>query len=224
MVGKELFKLLSFCQRKSRKTEFQILTNGRIFSIQEYCDLLIQTIPEHTLLAIPIHGSTAYRHDAITQVRGSFDQTLRGLKNLHRLGVATEIRIVVNKLNNDDLKLMAKMIINELKQVMQVCIIAMEMTGSAYTNRSMIWLPYREAFYCAKEAIDLLIQAGINVKLYNFPLCTVNKRYWMLCHKSISSWKVRYIDQCDECTIHNYCGGVFSGTLPLVREELEAIH
>ena len=37
----------------------------------------------------------------------------------------------------------------------------------------------------------MLIANGINVGLYNFPLCSVPKAYWGLYKKSISEYKIR---------------------------------
>ena len=57
---------------------------------------------------------------------------------------------------------------------------AMEMTGNAHKNADTLWVPYRESFQFVKKGIDKLIESGIDVKLYNYPLCTVDRGYWML--------------------------------------------
>lgn len=54
-------------------------------------------------IAIPIHGSIASKHDYITQAKGGFEQTIRGLTNIINANIETEIRIVVSKLNEDDI-------------------------------------------------------------------------------------------------------------------------
>lgn len=223
MTGKELFRLLEYCKDKFESTEFQILTNGRIFAVHDYCEILSDTIPCHTILGIPLHGSTAEVHDRITRSDGSFKQTILGLRRLQKMGINTEIRIVVCKENADDLNNIAKLIKAEFGKVNYVSIMAMEMTGNAYTNSELVWIPYRESFSNVRPAINTLLKNGIDVRLYNFPLCTVDAEYRTLCNKSISSWKVRYADTCERCIIKNSCGGVFAGTIRLEENELEAV-
>ncbi len=223
MAGKEIFRLFEYCRDKFQDTEFLILTNGRIFAVKEYCELLSATIPIHTLVGVPLHGSCAHIHDAITRAEHSFDQTLTGLKRLQSLGIKTEIRIVVCRNNAEDLPNIAVLIAAQLMNVDHVSIMAMEMTGNAYKNFDNVWIPYKDSFTYIRQAIEILIAAGINVKLYNFPLCTVDKEYWMICAKSISSWKVRYAPICDNCSERSSCGGVFAGSYRMVSSELEAL-
>ena len=223
IVGKKIFELLEVCRDRFNNTDFQILTNGRIFAIKEYCNLLIDKMPNYTTIGIPIHGSCEEVHDMITQSPKSFNQTLKGIKNLLKNKVNIEIRIVISKLNIMDISNISELIVNEINDVNHICIMAMEMTGSAYTNREKIWIGYKEAFKEIKSAIDNLINAGINVRLYNFPLCTVEDKYRTLCCRSISSWKVRYGEVCDKCRLKELCCGVFAGTILLESGELEAI-
>lgn len=220
MVGKELFRLLAFCKEKFEETEFQILTNGRAFAMDDYCEYLLATIPNHSIIGIPIHGSCQKIHDAITQAPGSFRQTIAGLRKIQELGIVTELRVVVCRDNVFDLKNMAEMIASEFQKTSFVSIMAMEMTGSAYMNRERVWIPYKESFRYVRQAVDVLINAGIDVRLYNFPLCTVDSDMRMICFKSISSWKVRYGQECSGCSVKNVCGGVFAGTFQLEHKEL----
>ena len=99
----------------------------------------------------------------------------------------------------------------------------MEMTGNAWKNRNDVWISYRESFSLIKHAINKIIKNGIDVRLYNFPLCTVDSSFWTICEKSISSNKIKYKDDCDFCKYKKNCGGVFNGTYKLEKEELNVI-
>ena len=223
MVGKELFRLLKYCREKFEHTEFQLLTNGRIFAIEEYTKLIRETMPNHLVVGIPIHGSCAEVHDMITRTPDSFNQTIKGLVMLQELCVPTEIRIVVCRDNASDLNNIAKLIAEKMGRSSFVSIMAMEMTGNAHTNKNKVWISYRESFQYVRPAVETLIKAGIDVRLYNFPLCTVDRDMWLICFKSISSWKVRYDEICEECSVKKACGGVFAGTIQLEHEELEPV-
>ncbi len=180
-------------------------------------------MPENTIVGVPVHGSCAEIHDALTRVENSFDQTLTGLRRLQSLGIPIEIRIVVCRLNAEDIGAIARLIASRLRKVHHVNIMAMEMTGNAYINAEKLWIPYRESFKHVKPAIDILVSAGIDVSLYNYPLCTVEPKYRMLCAKSISSWKIRFAEVCSSCDLKDSCGGIFAGSYRFESSELEAV-
>lgn len=223
MIGKDIFHFIEFLRDKFEYTEFLILTNGRIFALDSYTQKLRETLPENSIIAIPIHGSNGQIHDSITQVDGSFAQTIQGIKKLLEAGIRIEIRIVVSKMNAADIYNIAKMISDELAGVEYVSIMAMEMTGSARLNMDKVWISYRRAANAIEKSVMLLLENGIDVKLYNFPLCTVNRKFWTLCEKSISPDKVRYDVVCDNCKMKKSCGGIFAGTIYMEKGELEAI-
>ena len=212
MAGKDIFRLFDYCKEKFERTEFQILTNGRVFAVKEYCDLLWETVPYRSILGIPLHASVASLHDSITQSPGSFLQTTTGLRNLLSRGCRIEIRIVVNRLNINDLENIALLIADCFPETAHVTIMAMEMTGNAFVNGEQVWIEYRESFPHVKRAIRALIKSGIDVTLYNYPLCTVEPEFRTLCAKSISPEKIRFADACDGCSLRDACGGLFAGS------------
>jgi His-Xaa-Ser system radical SAM maturase HxsC len=223
MAGEAIFDFLDYLKRKYENTEFLILTNGRIFSISKYAERLCKTIPDNTVLGIPLHGSSPETHDAITRVKNSFIQTVQGIKQVLALGIKVELRLVVCKLNVEDYINIAHFIVKEIPKIAYISIMATEMTGNAYTNRESVWMPYREAFEKIYPAVRYLFEHEIDVKLYNFPLCTVRRDVWSLCEKSISPDKIRYAEVCKDCAYRDACGGIFSGTFLLERDELKAI-
>lgn len=223
MIGPDIFRFFEFLRDKFECTDFLFLTNGRIFAVDSYVQRFVEKAPKNSIVAIPIHGSTAEIHDMITQTNGSFNQTIIGIKKLLKAGIHVELRIVVSRLNEKDIHNIAKMISNELSGVDYVSIMAMEMTGNARVNQDEVWISYVDAALVAEDAALVLIENGIDVKLYNFPLCTVKKEFWTLCEKSISPDKVRYAETCEICKMKNACGGVFAGTMSMEKGELSAI-
>ena len=223
LAGRAIFPVIRFLQEKFEQTEFLFLTNGRIFAVDSFTEEFCRCIPANSILGIPIHGSCPETHDRITRAPGSFLQTYAGIQNLLSHGIHVEIRIVVCRLNIQDITNIVDLIIKELPDIAYVSVMAMELTGSAYHNRNEVWIPYRESFNRIADSILKLIRSGIDVKLYNFPLCTVHREFWPLCEKSISLDKVRYAEVCEACKFRNVCGGVFAGTFFLEKEELKAI-
>lgn len=223
LMGESFFEFLRFLKDKFNETEFLFLTNGRVFALNTFVDSFVKTAPGKSIVAIPLHGSCEQIHDSITRSNGSFRQTLFGIKKLKRAGIPIEIRLVVSKMNIHDFDNIAQLIIEQLHGIEYVSVIAMEMTGTARMNQELVWLPYVEAFTGIRSAVKNLINSGIDVRLYNFPLCTVDKSFWTLCEQSISVNKVRFVEKCDRCKYKSTCSGVFSGTLQLERDELKPI-
>lgn len=223
LMGEQIFTFLQYLKENFGGTEFLFLTNGRIFAIDKYLQRFCETAPLNSIVAIPVHGSCQQIHDSIARTDGSFKQTKIGIKRLLKKRFPVEIRLVVSKMNVHDFDSIAKLIIEEFKGIEYVSIIAMEMTGTARMNFEKVWIPYRESFGYIAHAVRMLIENGIDVKLYNFPLCTVDRPFWTLCEKSISDNKVRFAENCSACRYKGACSGVFAGTLQLERDELRPI-
>ena len=213
LLKNDMFEFLSILQQKFYNTEFFLLTNGRAFASKELTDKFIKCKPDKMRVAIPIYGYDALSHDSITQTTGSFEQSVQGIHNLlsHRMDI--EIRIVVNKLNIKNMQKIAEYIVEHFKGIVVVHFMAIEMLGNAAKNADKVWIPYEDIFKHLREPITTVIKSGIDVELYNFPLCTVDREFWSLCRKSISEYKVRFTPACDKCKVKQLCGGMFDSTM-----------
>lgn len=204
-------------------TQFQFLTNGRAFSDNSYLQRFLEVVPDTTYYGIPLYAYSPDTHDPITQAAGSFTQTVSGIQALLHHGANVELRIVISKLNHQHMDRLAEYVVENLHGLSHVAIMAVEMCGEAAVNRGAVWLDYQDAFHASKIAIKTLLTGGIDVRLYNFPLCKVERGYWSLCRKSISDYKIRYNEGCRQCNVRDLCGGVFQSTLGLTKMELTPI-
>ncbi len=212
-IREQLFDILNDLKTSNKVWGYLLLSNGRIFANKEYCIKFASVVPEDFLVGIPIHGPNAEIHDAISQSPGSFIQTTSGIHNLlatHKMSV--EIRIVINKINAPYLSSIAQLIADRFPGVDSVKLMGMEMLGNAIVNSEEVWIPYEEAFVHMKPAIDYFVEKAIDVAIYNFPLCFIDRLYWNLCANSITDYKIKYLEECDNCCEKKACGGIFSGT------------
>ena len=218
LLGTKLFDLLSLLKYHVPEIEYLLLTNGRAFSIENYVSRFQEVVPHKTIIGIPLHGYDAKTHDGITQSKGSFEQTYIGLKRLLQTSCNVELRVVVSRLNVSYINHIAELIATEFSNVWRVDFLGLEMLGNAAKNVEKVWISYSEAFREIKSAIDILVSKGIDVGIYNFPLCSVEQGYRSLCHKSITDYKIRYKEECSNCMEKDACGGIFSGTIRLVND------
>ena len=230
LLKNDFFEVMSHIKESGRKTHFQLLTNGRAFGDYSFTKRFVECLPESIELGIPVYGYNEETHDSITRSTGSFKQTIIGIHNLLHHDIDVEIRIVLTKLNIDYVIKIAAYIVKYLPGVRCVNFMGLELMGNAAKNMDEVWLPYEEMFAKSEKAIRFLINHGIDVKLYNFPLCTVKKDYWVLCSKSISDYKIEYDEVCSECKVREICGGIFNSTkrmakitgVPITEQMLES--
>ena len=215
--------ILKNLKKKFQKSQFQLLTNGRSFSDTSFLKETLCNIPNYTRFAVPIHSAVESVHDRITQSPGSFRQTDRGIKNLLKYDQKVEVRIVLSKINIPSLRETVEYIANNYRGIFVVNFVGLEMMGNAARNKDMLWMDYKYLFHQIRESILFLICRGIDTQLYNFPLCAIDKGFWPLAAKSITDYKIRYKEECNDCMAKPVCGGFFSSTLKLMNPEVKVI-
>lgn len=209
----DFIKVLEKCKNCLPNTNFLVLTNGRVFSVEQYTEKVADVIPNNIRFAIPIYAANYQLHDEITRVSGSFKQAIEGIHNLINKKINIEIRIVVLKKNYKELENIANFIVRNMPQVDMVNIMALEMTGNAFKNKEQVWINFSDVGSYLYKACMKLIKNGIVTNLYNFPLCCIDERLYSISRKSITDYKVRYKEQCEECNGKDCCGGFFNSTI-----------
>ncbi len=211
-LGIKLLEILKVCNLELPDTEFTILSNGRVFCISEFTQIFLTVAPKKVLIAIPIHSVDEKTHDFSTQVDGSFHQTINGINNIVEAGIRVEIRIVINKINYEELESISSYIISNFPEIYRVCFIGMELLGNAAKNLSAIWIDYESIGSHLVAAIKLMVKGGIQPKIYNIPQCKLETQIWQFCEKSITDSKIIYDAKCELCKVKKLCGGMFFST------------
>ena len=86
----KLFDLIEKIKSKLPDTEIHILSNGRAFKEREYVKELAKIGTDKLLIGIPLHSDYSHDHDCITQIEGSYVETMKGLYNLAEFGIKIE--------------------------------------------------------------------------------------------------------------------------------------
>jgi len=204
-------------------TPILLLTNGKTLSNTAFVRAFVEVLPNNITVAIPIHGNKAYLHDSITRDEGSFHKTILAIKKISFYKIPIELRIVVSNLNVDSLLDIAKLINNEIGHVKCVNFVGLEPRGNCAKNIDKVYIEHKDAFVKMKSAINYLVTEGYDVGIYNFPLCSVERGYWSLCHKSISQYKASYHEKCEECEVKKICGGFFVATIDFIKPNVDPI-
>lgn len=223
-MQKELFlEVLGRVKEKYPYSQVLLLTNGRSLSDRSFFDKVEESKPCHFRIAIPIHGSTSEKHDLITRVNGSFEQTMLALTRLMNSEIETEIRIVVTRINCDDLLNIAKLIESRFRNVNCIHFIGLEPRGNCALNFDSVYIDHHDSFLKSKEAIEYLISHGYDVGLYNYPLCAIDRDFWPIAEKSISAYKNVFHTDCEKCHVKEICGGFFTAAMSIAKPTVNPI-
>ena len=98
--------ILSHAKAKGLSVTLQ--TNGRYLEKKEFARELEDLVDQYV---IALHGSTPMVHDAITRRKGSFRQTVAGVKNISNGRARVVAKVVLTALNLTDLMKLADLIL-----------------------------------------------------------------------------------------------------------------
>jgi MoaA/NifB/PqqE/SkfB family radical SAM enzyme len=163
-----LEEAIKYSKKLGFKT-IEIQSNGRMFSYMDFAEKIVNAGANRFLISV--HADNPELGDALNRVRGSFNQTVEGIKNLNRLGVENlRFSVVMNKLNYKRLDKIMEFLLqfNPVGIHTNYTII----DGHAYTYRESIMPPKMGivAPY-VHEAIRVVKKAGKEIWVYSFPYC-----------------------------------------------------
>lgn len=217
------FHVMGALADKFPSAEVQLLTNGQAFASKKITDRLLAHCPAYLQTAIPIHGSSEALHDSVTRASGSFAETVLGISRLVAAGIYVELRVVVTRMNVLDLMNIAEFIVKQFPNAGVVNFIGLETRGNCAKNFDLVYCSQEESIKYILPAAKTIANAGIDVGLYNYPLCVVDRSAWGICKQSISPEKIRYAPECSGCEAMSYCGGFFNTTLSMTKPDVHPI-
>lgn len=222
LLGESFFFLLEQLKKYLPSTFVQCLTNGRSFAWANVTQRLHQVNHSQLLLAIPLYSDIAEIHDYVVQAKGAFNQTVTGIYNLARYNQRIEIRVVLHQITIPRLNELARFIYKNMPFVEHIAFMGLEMEGYTPYNIDKLWIDPYDYKDILKETVFFLNDFGMNVSIYNIPLCLLPEELWCFSRKSISDWKNIYFDDCKTCKVLEECGGMFKSSLKKHSQYIKA--
>jgi His-Xaa-Ser system radical SAM maturase HxsC len=213
LLGTDLFRIISALKTSAPETKVHMLTNGRRFAGPKFTEDFEAVRHPKLTLGIPLYSDSAAHHDYVVQAKGAFDQTIQGLHQLARYNQVVEIRVVLHALTIPRLNKLAEYIYRNLPFVSYVALMGLEMTGFTRSNLEKLWIDPYDYQDALEKAVEYLSIRGMNVSIYNHPLCVLRRGLWKFARKSISDWKNIYLAECVDCAVKEQCGGFFKSAL-----------
>lgn len=223
LLGNDFLQILKLMQAYLPRTGVHVLTNGRKFSETKFCEKIGEVGHQGLMFGIPLYADVSTLHNYIVQAEGAFDETVRGILNLHKYKQKIEIRIVLHKQTIPRLRSLVEYICRNLVFVDHVALMGLEVTGFTKANLPQLWIDPHDYNRELKEAALFLESAGINTSIYNLQHCIIDKNIWHLARASISDWKTGYLDECKHCSRLHQCGGLFETGMSKISEHIKPI-
>lgn len=184
-----------------------LLTNGRRFSVNSY----IGTFPKNLgsfVFCVPFHSHKEESFESITRVPGSFNQTCQGIKNLSSR-YSVELRVVMHKMNYQDLPSISRYICSEFPSVDKVLFIAPDICGNAIKNKDKVGVKLEEVVPYLEEALFIL-EGKYQIRINQVPLCLLKKDNRCYAYNpTIEEGEHVKGPMCSECDLNNMCGGIW---------------
>jgi His-Xaa-Ser system radical SAM maturase HxsC len=219
----DFIKILEDCRDLLPSTAIQVLTNGRAFAKSEIVDRWKSLNHPSLIAAIPVYAAVDHLHDYVVQAKGAFDETILGILKLKDRGQRVEVRVVLHAHTAPIIAETSRWLARNLPFVDHVALMGMENTGFALANEKSLWIDpmdYRERL---SEGVEILAATGLNVSVYNLPLCVLEPRIWPYAVQSISDWKNGYVEECTKCDEKSRCSGFFTSGRPRVSRGIHPI-
>ncbi|PIP18824.1 MAG: hypothetical protein COT38_05500 [Candidatus Omnitrophica bacterium CG08_land_8_20_14_0_20_41_16] len=207
-IHPDFLRIIELLKRELPNIEITLLSNGRRFFYPLFAKKCLEL--NNMNIAIALHGYDAQTHDRITLVKGSFAQTVTGIKNLlkyKRKSQNLEIRIVITKLTSPYVHKILYFIRGNFPTVDRVVLMFMEIEGRADKDIKTIGTTYKE-WNSYLPRIKSMIKDFREIRLYHFPLCTVEPSLWKYVWRTLSKDEILFPPQCKICWYRKYCLGV----------------
>jgi MoaA/NifB/PqqE/SkfB family radical SAM enzyme len=229
-IRRDLLDILDEIRELDYPTVF-LQTNGRKMAHMSYARQLVDR--GVSLFIVSMHGATALTQDRISKSLGSFEQAVKGIRNVKELGAKVRTNSVVCKDNFTELPEIADLCMDLGAD--HVNISALHTAGTALRNFWEVTPRYDEIQPYVLEAVDRVVRRERVITLEGFPYCTIpgyeqymidwsENQFKMLYRTFIFDDYENFMDRrarvkdrrCRDCAHDQTCGGVYKEYAELI--------
>jgi len=206
-LRKDFIELLEFAKKLDFK-QIGFTTNGRLLSYQDFVKKIFAAGVNQ--IVISLNGATAKMHDSQTQVKGSFFQTIQGIKNVMELkgeDISVISNLLLNRINYLNLPEMLKLVTN--LGVKEINILNAAPLSRRSRNKKIIMEMSKLGQYVVNVLKDYKDNPSFKFLLVEFLPCSLPKEwrdYFFPCLEK-NPGKTR-IPLCKNCSYTGKCEGV----------------
>jgi len=171
-LRKDIIPLVSYAKKLGFES-IGLTSNARLFSYKNFAKRMIDAGCDS--FAISIYSHNTKIHDACTRTPGSFEDTVKGLRNILKLKkkrTYVKINFLLNKININSLGGSISWLNREFKDINLISLLNMHPVGEAKKHPNLM---FRIGDY--GDSIDLSIEKSkIPITLYDMPFCSLKNK------------------------------------------------
>ncbi len=218
-IHPDIIELIKFA-KKSGFRWIQIISNGRMFAYPDFTSrAVLSGLNEVT---ISFHSHIERTADRLTDIKGSFRQTIKGIENLKRHNIVISIDIVLNRLNLKHLRDTIAFFFTRYK-IAEFDLLHLTPFGRSLENYEILKVNPKEEKRALKEAIGYAKENNIVVWTNRVPpnILEGNEEYIQDPHKimdeiygrseifgkylNLGVLECRSIKRCEDCFVREFC-------------------
>lgn len=205
-LRRELFDVLRYVKETKPDLYVFLVSNGRMFFYEKYVKKLAEISLSRFRIGVAFYGHTPEIHDFITQTRGSFKETVRGVINLLKYNIPVELRFIISRLNYKYLPDFGEFSSKKFNNVERFVLINMKYTGNAFLHKNILFVKISDVVPYATETVDIFWSANRDVRLFHFPLCILPEGYRKIAEGiTKEEEELVFAPQCSECKLKSRC-------------------
>lgn len=230
LLRKDLCELISYA-KKIGYSPITIVTNGSIFNDKAIKRMIACGLDR---FIISFFSNNKKVFDEMTNVKGSFEQTVRFIKKLTKYKAEIRINSVITSLNYRDLPYLVSFIHKNFRKVSIINFMFLMIVGKSQKNKWIVPDNLKIKPYI-NQALSLCCRYNIRPILTNVPFCIFDPRFYRYVINSRPKTEFgkrrqpRYhikSAECRICKLYKICPGVLkdyfdvfsmNGTSPITR-------
>lgn len=215
---------------KDQGLDFSLNSNLRLLSYREVAKRVMGFDP--VLIQTSLHGHKPEVHDELTMTTGSFEQTVKGIKNLLELGYNPKriiINTVITRQNLKYLKDIADFVLDDLK-LPKTKFSFVEIEGNALKNIKELVPRFKEIYPFLERAVKHAKDLGKTIIVEKGPLCfcpDISNVSYIFEKVLIDTNKFIKPQSCSPCPSNEKCHGIHRNYIrlyPSDKMEKKEIH
>ena len=216
-INPDFLKLLKWFRSNFPQNRIVIATNARRFYYPFFAKEALKI--NNVTWEVSFHGWNKKSCEAIALTPKIFDQTVGGIYNLLKYrndSQEIELRVVIIKQNYQSLNKNLNFIYKHFSGVNRVVLIFPEPEGRCEKDFKSVGVTYGEVRNILEKETKKWAGKFNELRLYHFPLCTLNCSLWKYVWRTLSPEEVSFLPICQRCLYKKYCLGIHKGYLKVV--------
>lgn len=231
-IHPEFFRILEFIN--DCDVNISLLTNALKLADDTFAERMFSIIDGKKLdVTVAFHSHIPEKHDFLTQHKGSFERSMKGVENILKHDVRLSIKNNIVNYTYKDLPEYVRWATSHFNDNVTLLFCNIDINGTAANNKVNVAVEFRQSIPYLQKALDVVIaQRKIghkrNVKVLTTPLCLMDPYYWGFVESAtqtnIAAYRVPNSDllwdvgsdsgplfkACTDCELNQYCPGTWN--------------